>query len=240
VPTAEGPLGAVVSEPRTEPRAALILLGGYGRPARSGTNGFWTRTARACAEAGLVVVRADYSREGESGSIVGEGNGLEWKVGFDLALMRQLRAWFSARIDGLPLLLAGACGGARLSIELAGLEPSGVAGTFLVVPHLETLVEPGADGEGPESVDPIVVERLRTTLRRAASWILVGEHDSPDVPELERRLGPEAARLRVEVARGVALHLLDQPHLQELTARWLSDRIDRALVEHAKPAAATG
>jgi len=66
IPTSEGPVGGIVSEPRGEPRAGLVLLPGYGRPARSGINSFWSRIARDLAARGAAVLRVDYSREGET------------------------------------------------------------------------------------------------------------------------------------------------------------------------------
>jgi hypothetical protein len=62
IPTSEGPVGAIVSEPAGERRAGLALFPGYGRPARSGFNSFRTRLARELAQHGLEVMRADYSQ----------------------------------------------------------------------------------------------------------------------------------------------------------------------------------
>jgi dienelactone hydrolase len=233
IPTEEGAVGGIVSEPDHEQRAALILLPGYGRPARSGVNAFWTRTARACAELGLVTLRTDYSREGETLPIGEGGSGQIWKRDLDLHILRQVVPWFRRRAGDMPLLLAGSCSGARLAIEHAGSEPDAVAETFLIVPHLKALAQPGSEGAaqsaGLDAIDPLVVGRMRAILARAPSWILVGESDSPDVPTLQRLVGPTPHPLEVEVVPGTALHLLDQPHLQDEVARRLVARLSRAL-----------
>lgn len=240
VPTSEGPVGGVVSEPAGEQRAALVLLGGYGRPARSGINAFWTRTARALADLGVLTLRFDYAREGET-LPVGEGvSGQTRRRDFDLGLLRQVVPWFRRRAGEPALLLAGSCAGARLSIEFAGAEPDAVAGLFLIVPHIRTLLDPN-DEENPEppgseSVDPMIVTRIQATLERAPVWILTGEHDREDVPRLVRMLGPDGARLEREVAPGVALHLLDQAPLQELAADRLLARVARTPAESRQPA----
>jgi dienelactone hydrolase len=160
---------------------------------------------------GIVVLRVDYSREGETLPIGEGGSGQAWKRDLDLRLLGQAVPWFRERAGGLPLLLAGFCSGARLAIEYAGREPDTVAGTFLVVPYLRALAQPGKEGldgrDDLDAVDPAVVDCMGATLDRAPSWILVGEHDDPDVPTLERPLGPKRHGLEAEVVPGMALHL---------------------------------
>jgi len=158
----------------------------------------------------------------------------------DLRLLDQVLAWFLRRLQGLDLFLAGACAGSRLAIEIAGANPDAVARTFLIVPHLRRPLgtEPtrgedraGAAATDADIVDPLVVEAFRAMLARAPSWILIGERDASDIPSLERLLGPRAARLEVEVVPGVALHFLDQPHLQREASRRLRASIGTALTE---------
>lgn len=247
IPTAEGPVGGIVSEPPGEPRAGLLLLSPYGSPARSGVNSFWARLARGLAKRGLVVLRADLSREGETLPI-GEGvSGQVAKNELDLRIFGQVLLWFRGRLEGIDLLLAGSCSGARGAIELAGRNPDAVARTFLIVPHLRvhegaecTYLQGMAEGEvdDPRAVDPLLVERFRTILAHAPSWILVGEHDKEDIPLLERAIGPTAYELEVEVVPDVALHLLDRPTLQEETRRQLVAKLAQALGERQlRPAA---
>lgn len=239
IPTDEGPVGGIVGEPSGEARAALLLLSGYGRPARSGTNSFWTRLARDLAACGLVVLRVDYSREGETLPI-GEGvRGQANKSALDARLLAAVLPWFQRRLDGLELFVAGSCSGARGAVELAGRDhPDTVAGTFLIVPHFRVLegaerAQPDDDAKSesgdPDAVDPAMVDCFREILARAPSWILVGEDDEPDVPLLLRSVGATAHELEVEVVPGVALHFLDQPDLQEEAGRRLRSRLERAL-----------
>lgn len=240
IPTSEGPVGGIISAPPGDARAALALLGGYGRPARSGINSLWTRIARRLAdEQGVVVLRVDYSREGETLPI-GEGvSGQVRKSQLDQLLLDQVLAWFRQRLDGLDLFLAGSCAGARMAIELAGPDPDAVARTFLIVPHLRSPVgdepvrgeDPDAELSDAEIVDPLVLEHFRAILARAPCVILLGERDRSDLPSLERLLGPSAAGLEIEVVPGVAIHFLDQPHLQREAERWLLDGVARALAE---------
>lgn len=241
IPTSEGPVGGVVSEPEGALRAGLLLLPGYGRPARSGVNSFWTRTARDLAERGVAVLRIDYSREGETLPMGEDVSGQANKRQLDGRLLDEVLPWFRGRLDGIEMLLAGVCSGARGAIELAGRDhPDAVAGTFLIVPHLRVLEgaeRPSAPSEGteelddPDAVDPLVVDCFRTILSRAPSWILVGEHDTPDVALLERLLGPTTHELEVETVPDVALHFLDQPILQEDAGRRLVARVMQALLE---------
>lgn len=234
VPTSEGAVGGIVSEPEGEARAALLLLPPHGRPARSGVGSFWTRTARSLAEQGVVVLRIDYSREGETLPIgQGEG-GLTWKRNLDRHLAEQAASWLRREVGSAPFLLAGACAGGRLAIEIAGNEPQTVSGTLLIVPYLKDLaeierrlqgdaagLEPGEAG----AVDPLVVDCFHRILTHGPSWILVGEEDDPDLAQLQRRLGPTPHELEVEVVAGVALHLLDQLDRQDEAGRRLLARI---------------
>jgi dienelactone hydrolase len=228
IPTLEGPVGGIVSEPDGECRAALLLLGGYGRPARSGINSFWARLARRLAGIGALVLRVDYSREGETLPIGVGGSGQAWKRDLDMRILHQVVPWFRDQADGLPFLLAGACSGARFSIELAGADPHAFAGAFLVVPHIRPLQ--GEDSPPDATVDPFVARRLRVALAGGPIWILLGERDEEDVPELRRLLGPAAAELEVEAVPGVALHFLDQPAIQREAERRLLARVANALV----------
>jgi dienelactone hydrolase len=242
-------MGGILSEPPGEARAAVLLLPGYGRPARSGTNSFWTRLARELAAHGLLVLRIDYAREGETipigegGGPTGGGRGGQTKKrAFEMLLLGQVLEWFEQRLGGRELLIVGACTGGRAAIDLAA-DQSPISRTFLVVPHLRTLVDPGQESrdsgglrsyselDDPDAVAPTVVEHLETILGHAPSWLLAGEHDLLDVAQLERRLGPTPYELEVETVPGLALHFLDQPEVQEQARSRMLDRIARALTE---------
>ena len=236
IPTSEGPVGGIVSEPSHPARAAVVLLPNYGRPARSGINSFWTRMARSLAELGLVVLRMDYSREGETLPIGENVRGQVPTRTLDRELVRQAMAWFRARLDGLDLMLAGSCTGGRGVIDYAGYAPEEIVRTFLLVPHLRALGGDGGEDErADDAVGPDVVECLRATLDHAPSWMLLGEHDNQDVALLRRRLGPTAHELEVEVVPDVALHNLDQPNLQTEAGSRLTARIAEALALSVPP-----
>jgi dienelactone hydrolase len=234
IPTSEGPIGGIVSEPPSEARAKLILLQGYGRPARSGTNSFWTHTARDLAGLGAIVLRIDYSREGETLPLGEGGVGLAWKSSFDLSLLRQVVPWFSERAGEVPLLLAGACAGTRLSVGFAAANPGAVAGVFSIALDLRPVIDEGAHGPGigsADEIDPLVVEQMEAILERAPSWVLVGDRDVADIPRLKRLLGPTRYELELEVVPDAVLHFLDQPDIQEQARRRLVTRVAWALAE---------
>lgn len=226
-------MGGIVSEPEGPPLAALALQVGYGRPARSGINSFWTRTARALAQLGIIVLRVDYCREGETLPIGEGGSGQIWKKGLDLHLMTQVVPWFHRRVSDLPLLHVGVCAGARFAIELAHHGPAPAAGIFLIVPYLRAPVDLDAAGDDeppePDPVDPLVVEYMRAILNRAPGWVLSGERDTDDVALLQRRLGPTAHPLEREVVAGTALHFLDQPEIQGEAGSRLISRLAQAI-----------
>jgi dienelactone hydrolase len=231
IPTSLGPVGGVVSEPGDERRAALVLLQGAGRPARSGVNSFWTGIARALAERGVVVVRFDYAAEGESIE-VGEGDysaavreigsGPRGRAEVDLHLLGEVVAWFRARLDGQRPLFAGLCQGARMALELVAMDPQAAGPCFLIAPYLR---KPASS----EPIDPLVVSSLEASLKHVPTCLLVGEMDEPDVGLLLDRLSPTAIGLELEVVPAVALHLLDQPEVQRKAGDRLLAGVDRYL-----------
>jgi dienelactone hydrolase len=235
IPSSEGPVGGIVSEPAGKGRAGMMLLAGYGRPARSGTNAFWTRTARGLAERGVTTLRIDYSQEGENHLLGEVGEGLNRTIRRDLGLVDQAATWFSTKLDALPLFMGGVCGGARLSIELAAREPELSAGVFLVVPELSAITRPHGVGgplpEEPEALDPWTIECLRDILGRTPCWALVGELDDGHTAELPRLLGSTPHPCELETVPGLALHFLDHPDIQEQVQDRLTARVVRALAE---------
>lgn len=139
VPTAFGPVGAIVSMPAGEPRGALMLLQGGGEPCRAGINSCWTRLARELAAEGIAVLRFDFAAEGDS-TMVGEDVAREvgWRRNTDLAIAHELAPWLRERAGLRELLVAGSCHGARVGMDLAAADPD-VRGSFLVVPYLWNL-----------------------------------------------------------------------------------------------------
>ena len=232
IPTSEGPVGGIVSAPDGEPRAAAVLLQGIGRPARSGINSFWTRLARSLAELGVIALRCDCSREGETLPI-GEGvSGQVRRHGLERSLLDQVIPWFHERSGAGDLFLVGACSGGFLAAEQAGLRPALVAGAFLVVPYLSPPRE-ADEAADDQTVDPSALNGVRTVLERGACWIVIGEHDFhlEQVNALRRSLGHLDARLELEVVPDAKLHFLDQPELQRQVRSRLLPRVARALAE---------
>jgi len=241
IPTSEGAVGGIVTEPSGAARAALVLIQGIGRPARSGINSFWTRLARALGDRGVVTLRYDCSREGETLPI-GEGvSGQLRKRDLDRRLLAEAAAWFRERVGAERLLLAGACSGSYLAIEMAGLRPNEVAATFLVVPYLRSPVDPGAGdsdrlgsgAEGDDEIDPGVLRGFQTMIAQGTvpPWIVIGENDyhMEQVTALWRLLGAHGSRVDLEVIPGMALHMLDQPDIQEQVRSRLAARVDAVL-----------
>ena len=232
IPTSEGAVGGIVSEPDGEPRAALMLLPGVGRPARSGINSFWARLARSLAAQGLVVLRYDCSREGETLPIGEGGSGQVWRRDLERRLLSEVSRWFHER-TGHELLLVGACSGAFLAIELAGCWTEGVAGIFLIVPHLKPPAEPDTPLDS-EAIEPELLRGFRQMAKRGPSWILIGEDDFHlrDVPPLRRQLGAVAG-LEVEVVPGIALHMLDHANVQAEVRERLTARIAAVVADES-------
>lgn len=251
IPTARGPVGAIVSEPDAGPSAALVLLQGGGPPARCGVNAIWTRIARELAERGVLVLRFDFACEAESAMVGADvPRGPAWRSAVDLPVGREVIAWFRERA-GIELLLAGSCYGARMALELGAEDPR-VEGVFVTAPYLAGVRQRGmarnGNGDGgaaaelpnpPQSehdrLSAVAVDSAREIVARGRPlWILIGEQDDQSALELESRLrGAATGLLEVEVAPGVALHPGTDPAAQELTRSRLVDRIVRAPVAHA-------
>ncbi len=233
IPTASGPVGGIVSAPTGDTRAGMLLLAGYGRPARSGTNAFWTRAARALADRGVTALRVDLSSEGETLSVGQEECALPLRLRLDLQLLQEVTSWFSERLPGLPQFVGGVCGGGRQSIELAASEPGVFSGIFTIVPELSGVARPeGVGGELPgdlHDLDPWALESLRANLARTPHWILVGEHDDGYCADLPELLEPAPHPLEVEIVPDLALHFLDHPDIHEQAQQRLTARVDRAL-----------
>lgn len=244
IPTAEGAIGGIVSEPERGISAALVLLAGYGRPARSGVNSVWTRLARRLADHGVIVLRVDYAGEGETQPVHGTWSDQDGKRALDLRLTRQVLLWFRPRIFGAPLFLAGLCSGARGAIELVANDPGPFAGAFLVAPHMTVPagaqrqcphdgvpLHRAADAEELGFVDPQLVDELRLLLSRTPAWLLIGENDTTaDVARLREVLGSTDHQLEIEVVEGMAIHLVDQPHIQRQVESRLFSQVKGAVI----------
>lgn len=206
VDTSAGPLGAIVASPEGTPRASAVLLHGGGTSGRPGNNRVFARMSRALADAGVVVVRADYPGQGASPGRVDVGARKTDTPG-DAEAIGDLISWFGGRTAGLDLLMIGSCYGARLSSRLAVKQPS-LAGLALMAPAIQTLVpekeRPGGakkkrsvlravrrklrpsppTNKPPQranaeetAVDGGVAAAIATAAGRAPTWVLAGELD---------------------------------------------------------------
>ena len=252
IPTSKGPVGGVVGEPESEPRAAVVLFQGGGPAARCGVNAIWTRIGRRLVAAGALVLRFDFGREGDSTMAgLGQPRGPAWRSAMDLPITREVSAWFRERAD-MGLLVAGSCYGARLALEVAA-EDDGIEGVFLATPYLAGVrrrrATPQADAatraaleELPnppqnqnDSLGAVAIDSSLAILSRGRPlWMLIGEKDPSHALELRERLaGAEGGELELEVAPGIALHPGADPTAQSEIADRIVARVQAALREHA-------
>ena len=249
VPTSAGPAAAIVSEPAGPPRATLILMQGDGPPGRSGVNSVWTRFARTlAAELGLLVLRFEYSDEGDGTMIRGDmlpGDGHKKEV--DLVMLRDVAAWLRERAGADELLLAGDCHGARLAIDLGGECPQ-VVGAFMSIPYVRKDWVDLKERRKPmgrmlgrvdrSDFHENVLRSLPVMLAKGPVWMVMGEGDGDEALQLQALFRTKGLQpIEVEVVPGIALHPVGTPEVQhEVTSRMLR-RIAQALDEREAAAA---
>lgn len=240
VPTSVGPAAGVVTEPAGPQRGALVILQGLGVPCRAGVNANWTRLARKLTELGLVVLRFDFSCDGDS-TLAGREveRDIGWKRSTDLGMLRDIAPWFLQRCGEPGLFLVGSCHGGRIALEYAASDPAAL-GLFLVTPYLWRR-EPLEDGDpdpdlvranGPTlDTDAQIVAGLRTVLSRAPVQVLVGEGEAGDVLPFSRRLERSGQTFELDIVPGVPIHPVGHPEQQERVWRWLPERLAAAVAE---------
>lgn len=251
IPTAAGPVGAVVHEAAGDRLGAIVLLQGLGPAARAGVNAIWTRTARDLAALGLVVLRFDFAREGDStlaGREIPEDIG--WRRSTDLAMLRDVVPWFLERAGERELLLAGSCHGARVALEFAAYDPV-ARGLFLIVPYLwhrEPHLRKDPSAEDPPDLEPVpangpvlstdedILAGFRAALGRGPVWVLVGEGEEEQVLPVAGQLEDAGSPLELEVAPGMPLHPVGHPEQQATARRRLVDRVGATLAEREEVA----
>lgn len=245
IPTEAGPLGAMVHVPEGEPRGAVIILQGDGPPCRAGINAHWTRLARDFADTGMLALRFDYIRTGESFPVAhDEWHGHIWKAELNLAMLREVITWFRSQTGLRKVVLVASCYGGRLGVELASSDED-VNSTFFVSPYLATdpSIAPKAPADGQSRSTPVpaagglpgdarkgeildeTFERFSAMLTHGSCSILIGEEEFERVAEIEPRLGPEASRLKIEVVSGKRLDPIRTPEIQALVSDWLLSRV---------------
>jgi hypothetical protein len=229
VPTAAGPIGAIVSEPAGVPTATLFLLPGAGSLVATGSAGragpasIWARTLRQVAAHDIVAFRFDYPGVNES------HQASRAEDPHDLSVPRELVQWFHERTDGLPRLVAGVCFGAQLAARLA-TELDDLAGLALITPTLHVArgsedAVPLGGSAGPRlDIDPRTPSALAAILGRAPVWVIAGERELPGVTALQAELGMRAAELELERLEGFqtkAWHTLQVHRVtRERTVAW--------------------
>lgn len=240
VPTAAGPIGAVVSEPDGPPAATLFLLPGagslvaLGSAGRAGPATLWARTLREVAALGVVAFRFDYPGVNES------HQARRATDPHDLTVPRELIGWFHERTADLPRLVAGVCFGSQLAARLA-TEIDDLAGLALITPTLhvargsEDAVPLGGGGAPRSDIDPRTPSAVAAILPRAPVWALAGERELPGVSALQAELGPGAAELELELLEGFQTKSLHTLHLhqgtRERTVAWAARTVARARAE---------
>jgi dienelactone hydrolase len=225
-----------------------MLMQGRGRSGRSGVNAVWTRTARELSALGVAVLRADYSRSGDSRStaISGAAAKARARLEHDVLLRHEIGEWFRQTAGSRDLLLAGSCYGARVALHVAARNPA-VSRLFLIAPYI---VKPagrwqrlgrrltGRDRPAGIRIDPAVASDLVQLLKRIPVAMVFGERDTFDAPLLRRALGAQADALELDVIPGLALHPVHSPEVQAAVLEWTVRWTSRALAEPVMPAPA--
>jgi dienelactone hydrolase len=250
VPTCVGPVGGVVSEPPAERKGALIFLPGAGPSGRAGVNAHWARLSRDIAALGLLVLRIDLVREGES-TLAGYDAQLRdegWRRSTDLAILRDVAPWFLEQAGEHELLLAASCYGGRVALEFAASDPS-ARGLFTVIPYLWSRepaqhdAPPAVAGPQPPPVwangptlhsDAEVLDGFRAALSRGPVWLLAGEGEEAEgALRFARQLERTGATFELEVVPSMTLHPIGNPVQQEVVRQRMLARIVRALLKTA-------
>jgi len=225
VPTEFGPLGGVVTVPDGPPRGAVMLLQGADST-RAGPNAVWTRTARAIAATGHVVLRVDYVGIGDSDLI-------ELAMDRNRLALRQAFRWFVDRCEVADIAIVGSCLGAQLAIELAST-PEVTRLALLVPPMISPTRELPPDVAG---VVHDARQKFEDCVTRLPVWVLVGEHDAgvQALIELAQRL-QNRATFEVEIVPELALHTYASPEAQlaaiSRVASWSADPTRTHCDEH--------
>ncbi len=152
LPTAAGPIAAMLTAPDGPPRAAVLVMQGWAC-SRADSNQLWTRTSRELARLGVTTLRADYSGRGES-----------WDADPHerVSAAREVAQWFDAQTGGIDTVLVAYCYGLVPTSAILD-DRDDVIGTALVNPPLHQ-VDPRPQHAARTNG---IRRRLRTEWRRA-------------------------------------------------------------------------
>jgi pimeloyl-ACP methyl ester carboxylesterase len=245
VPFGDGHIAAVVTTPRSSPRALVLLLTGWGAT-RSHRSRIWTRVARSLAESGFASARFDYPGIGDSTGKAAASMD-DPPVGETLAVLDAARS-ITGDVD---IAMVGNCIGALTAFSVAARVPEcrAVVGIHLrkpggiVVRSKESLGHSAAAGARRAGTGALKARpRLKRVVRKMLSPMLYRPlRFVPDVEAVLRSraclllfLGERepAARLARDIARLTADsgRLARVQHLQ--TAPIVGFRIPLRLQPH--------
>lgn len=250
IPTSQGPAGGIVCEPDGPSRASLLFLHTGGKSGRSGFSSEWALLSRRLAALGVTVLRLDFCTDGDS-LMIGEDRypvhaAVPTKVAIDRVLLRDVIGWFRERTGRRDLILAGACYGTRLGLELARSDPE-VTATLMIYPFFRRNTDEDrarwrermltvrrgdspddldqSDSESVERFDPDAIDALREAQASGLTWVLTGALDPDDPLVLERIMS--SSRFEVEVVPDIALYPGNDPDIQELVSDRVTARVRR-------------
>lgn len=235
VPTRDGPVGAVVTEPEAHRRAAAVILEGIGGR-RFGVNRLWSRTAWALSDLGLVVLRIDYPGSGDSA-------GSRGARGTEEAVLEAVR-WFRDRTSMLDLQLVGACYGASLAGRVAREEPR-LSRLILVTPHLRKipsgtvlarvrrLMGRALPRPPRPALDRRVCGSIAAAAGKARTVAIAGELDGSlgDMIRLRAMIDRSGSELSIDLVPGTDLHGQRTLRAQRETVSRIVAEVARGLEE---------
>ncbi len=201
--TSFGPIGAIISLPEGETRAAGMLLKGAG-PARFGRNSKQARIARMLAEEGVAVLRMDYPGQGDSSAARGDPDD-------PVPAIREVLEWYRQWIGRRDPVLMGPCYGGRLAVSVAAQERE-LGGVAVVVPYpwavhggtARTAIRTmAANRLGVRRPDRRLVAELASVAGRVPARIIAGEADE-FLPAL-RVVAGRVPAVSLEIVPGIAL-----------------------------------
>jgi pimeloyl-ACP methyl ester carboxylesterase len=239
VPSATGPLGAILAMPEgAVSDTGIVFLSGSHIP-RFNKNGMWTRAARELTARGFVTLRVDEDGAGES-----SGEPERWPVSRISPTIPAAGTRFLVDQVGVRrVLIAATCYGARLGIAAAAEEPEVDGILFIAAPVMglgkrkwaarqarRVLRKVGVHPSRPPKISPKFEEPFLRYLPRGRIHFLYGDKD-PFLQEvhqmlemLEREVAPHRDHIGIEVIPGHELHAFKSADAQEKTiaaaVRW--------------------